>query len=487
MKKLLLYAVLALLPFLTSAQSEPPVNKDFADDTKGIADSFSWDDHISVMQINLNNEKFDLVAIDDKMNILWKTTLNGYAISCGKFKGKILAIAAEKHGEIRGFNGVYKGFLIDPKTGKSEIEKTIYEGKGEYYETIANYYTGDGTYFRMVIRQSNMKRAMFSFSRTKTNYDKTTDLTVFELNERLDIASTFKPVIGDGTIIETAGNYDADLFVSVFKGDNTIEVTRYNAGAKVPSGVLSQDIDLPSNADKSMPGRYIKTIASEADRNVVYFSIMHKNYEKDIQLAVAKLDFAKKTKQIISEVFDRNHIKEIKKAFVKPNKDVDKPEFGSFNNVEVRYIRELNNTLLVAVSNKHFEQGQLGAWGVEQSIIINGYDTNLKQKFQQVMPTQCSYTMIVVPTGYYADKNTLHVIANDKDGMTSIRAIHGTLDMQTGEWKSMEILSKKNLRSSSFSDGSNALWYKNGFILPYVAMGGMFSITSDIRLQQNLF
>jgi 5-hydroxyisourate hydrolase-like protein (transthyretin family) len=485
MKKTLLQLLLLLLPFAASAQTEPALYEDFKEDVRDLSRSFPWDDHINIMQVNLDNDVFELIAITDKMNVLWKTQLKGYALSCGKFKGKILAVAATGYSKAKGPDGIYKGYLINAQTGKPELEKILYEGTGEYWAGINHFYTTDGSMFKMVVRQSAMKRAAFSLIYKPNDYYKTKELTIVDFNERLEPASSFKPDITGGTVIGTTGNYEGDIFVSVFKGLRTVEITKYQADKNLLAGKLSQDIDLRTNEETKDPSEHIKTYASESDRNVVYFSVMHKNYEKDIQLAVGKLDFNKKTKLLVAEIFDKEHKKELEKSFVKLSKDIDKPTIGYAGFMEVRYMNEENGTLLIAMSNRHIENGQYAAWNVEQAIVINGYDMALKLKFQQLMPSYYGYLRLWLPTGFHFINDKLYVIANTKDGMTTIKSIYGELDTKTGQWSKMYQLSKKKLKNASFGDGENVLWFKNNYILPYLAPHGLMGIKYDITLQQN--
>ncbi|MEO6150529.1 MAG: hypothetical protein ABIN95_10345 [Mucilaginibacter sp.] len=326
---------------------------------------------------------------------------------------------------------------------------------------------------------------MFSITKQLKDYYGTKDLSVIDFDEKLEVTSIVKPAVADGVFINITGNYQGDLFLALFTGGRTVIINKYEAGKTAPSGKLTQDIALRNTDDDDDPGNHIRLFASESDRNVIYFSVMYKNFDKDIHLDVARFDFGKKDKQVVSEVFNRDKIKQIEKSFVRPNKDIDKPDIGSAGNMEVRYMKESGNTLIVAMSNRYIQRGQQAVWLVEPSIVINGYDLNLKSKFQQVMPSFYLCGLKYLPAGFYADNNTLRVIANNKDGLMSYNTIYGELDLTTGKWKRMDILSKKKLKGTAFADGPNVLWYKKNFIVPFLEPGGMLSIKFDLALQNN--
>lgn len=117
-KKTLIYLLL-FIPVLSFAQTEVASLKEFASDVKQLTTTLRLSDKVYVTEVNTDNQHFDLTAIDDKMNILWKTTLDGYSLTLGNFKGKIIAVASTDFGSIKSKNNTYKGYLIDPATGES--------------------------------------------------------------------------------------------------------------------------------------------------------------------------------------------------------------------------------------------------------------------------------------------------------------------------------------------------------------------------------
>src|SRR4051794_24722895 len=93
MKKLLL-CLTFLFPVLAFSQDVDFFNKDVAKKTLGIVSSFKLDDRIGVFQINLTDTTFELVAVNDNLQILWRSSYKGYAVTCGKFNNHILAISS---------------------------------------------------------------------------------------------------------------------------------------------------------------------------------------------------------------------------------------------------------------------------------------------------------------------------------------------------------------------------------------------------------
>ncbi|MEO6150530.1 MAG: hypothetical protein ABIN95_10350 [Mucilaginibacter sp.] len=152
MKKLLRCLLLLLIPFSSLAQTQPALYKDFSEGIKDVTNSFELNEHVNILQTDLDNDNFEMSAIDENMKVLWRTTIVGYAMSCGNFKGKILAVAATGYSRLKGPNGIYKGYIINPKTGRVEIEKIIYGNTGQYWDDVRTFYTSNGTYFKLAVR-----------------------------------------------------------------------------------------------------------------------------------------------------------------------------------------------------------------------------------------------------------------------------------------------------------------------------------------------
>ena len=52
---------------------KPNISKNFTPKIKGIFQSFKLNEHVSVVQTNIDDENFELIADNDKMEVLWLT------------------------------------------------------------------------------------------------------------------------------------------------------------------------------------------------------------------------------------------------------------------------------------------------------------------------------------------------------------------------------------------------------------------------------
>src|SRR6185312_35526 len=92
MKKLLLKLTSLLLPFFALAQVNAPIYKDFEKDVKSELHVYKFNDHLYVLSQTIDEEHRDLVAVDDKMQVVWRIDIPGTSYSTSKFKDHILAV-----------------------------------------------------------------------------------------------------------------------------------------------------------------------------------------------------------------------------------------------------------------------------------------------------------------------------------------------------------------------------------------------------------
>ncbi|RYU90007.1 hypothetical protein EWM62_10710 [Mucilaginibacter terrigena] len=493
-RSLLPYFIALLLPLLASAQNEAPVNEDFAKGIKA-TNTFAFNDHLNVMQVSTDDENFDLIAIDDKMQIVWKTSLAGYGIKTDKLKGKIIALASSDHSMFKGTNNTFKAYVVDPATGKVLADKVVYKSTDEYVE-FPQMYTGDGEFFKLAVRQSGFKRkihvgvpifSFFAYNGYVKEYNETKNLQVIEYNDKLDSVSSFKPAKSNGIFISLAWNKHADMFIGWLNGPS-IEVYKYDAGKTVPSNQLTVPVSLKE--DKAVIPSKSLLLQPAEDKNILYYSLLYRNPDKDTELGIGKLDFETNKKSYVTQVIDKANLKVIKKAFVPVNKDIDDVDLGYGGGMGLKYMNEVDGKVILTVASNATVSSGVSSGGVyylEYAPIINVFDKDLNLKFQQVLPSNSYYPSRPLQTGYHVIKNKLYMVANTKKGLTKNLGVFGILDINTGKWDKMELLSKKHISNSDYSEGPSILWFGNSFIVPYFAPKTFAFTKSNVSLQLNQY
>ncbi|MBD1364173.1 hypothetical protein IDJ77_10165 [Mucilaginibacter sp. ZT4R22] len=493
MKKTLLITVLTLFTTIAvlAQNDDPLIMEDFAKGIKG-SNTFAFNDHLNVMQVTTDDDKFDLVAVNDKLEIVWRTSLAGYGIKTDKFQNKIVALASSDHSFFKGTTNTFLAYVIDPANGKVLAEKVVYKSTNDLVE-FPQMYTGDGAFFKLAVRQSGFARkihvgipiySLFTMNSYTREYNETRNLQVIEYNDKLDSISAFKPVISNGTFISLAWNKHADMFIGWLNGP-TIEVYKYDAGKTKPSNMLTADVVFKE--DKSIiPSEHFMLKPSD-NSNVLYYSMIYVNEDKDGELGIGKLDFATNKKLYVAQALDKATLKAIKKSFVPVNKKIDDVDMGYGKGMKLLYMDELDGKVVTAIASHSTRASAIsnGVFMIENSILINAYDQNLALKFQNVLPTGYIYPSRHLKTSFHFNKNKLYMVSNAKTGMTTLSGLFSILDIGNGQWDKMEYLSKKHISNSDYSDGSSVLWFSNNFIVPYLSPK-MFSATkTDVTLQLN--
>jgi len=490
MKKNLLIALVLVLPFMASAQDEAPVYKDFYSKSKEIPASFILNDHVNIMMANKDNDTFDVIAVSDQMQVLWTTQMKGHPVAGAKFKGKILAVASTEYSGMKAGNNTYNGYVIDPANGKVLLEKMIYDGSSAYM-VIPYIATGEGDYFKMAIRQTGFERrvhvatplSFFSNNYTK-QLNETKGLEVVEFNDKLEAVNKFQPQLPGGDFLALTFNNAGDMFISWFT-DKGVDFVRYGAAKNSQPVKISTDASFTHDKGDIAMG-LVQIVASKKDPAVLLYTMMYKNVNKDNELGVGRLDFNTNKKKVVTEVFIKDHIKSLEKAFVPVNKKMDKPDMGSAKLLNVRHLLEDNGHLVVTITGRSSSQGTMGVWELETSTLLNVYDADLNLKAQQFVPSGYSMPARILSSGYYIKNDKLYTITNDKQGMTTMYATYGVLDLNSGKWDKMVWLSKKHISNSDFAGSSCTLWYPNALIVPYIDVrNGIGTTKYDVTLQQN--
>jgi hypothetical protein len=491
MKKYLLPCLFLLLPFALVAQDGPVLYKDFYNGIKA-AKSFVFDDHVNIMQVNTDNENFDIVAINDHMQVLWKTSFEGFAFTAAKFKGKIIAVASTDHNTVKGSNNTYKAYLIDPANGKLLAEKVIFNGTDDYME-YPSVFTGDGAYFKFCVRKSGLERRLhvglpgifgiLSINKYGREFNETSELDVISINEKLEPSSNLKLPIANGTMITWCTNKQADLFIAWLNGPS-IEVYKYTDGSNKPVKQLNADVTFKLD-ENIIPSEHLQLLASVSNNNVLYYGVTYLNQDNDAELGIGKFDFSTGKKFFVTEAFDKAHVKTLQKTFVPVNKKIDDADLGSRDNLHLRYLAETGGVLVAALTSRSSRSGSQGMWMIENAVLINGYDESLKTKFQQILPSSYVVPNILLPLGYHVAKNKFYVVDNNKHGINTLNAVYGCLDVSTGKWDKMDELSKKKIANPDWSSGSAILWFADSYVIPYFSPKGLMQNKFDITLQQN--
>ncbi|HEY9001450.1 MAG TPA: hypothetical protein VIM89_08855 [Mucilaginibacter sp.] len=497
MKRQALAILLFFSPFLSFAQQEGPVVKEFYKSTRNIPATFVFNDQENIMTVNNDSENFDVIAVNDEMQQIWKTSLKGYIHVVKKLNDKILAIASTDFSSAKRYNNTFKGFLIDPASGKVLLEKVLYDGQQDYL-TSPYFFTGEGNFLKLAIRTTTIERRMhvampgmlsvISFNGYYKQYHQTTSLDVLDFNEKLEPVYKFKAAVpADETFLGMASNNQGDLFVNWF-GKDKIDFVKYDAGKDKPLKSISGSIVLDDDILKNLAEDMIDLAPSKKNSNVLYYSIAFRNPDKERELGIGKIDFSTGKNDYANEVFTKSHVKDIKKDFVPLNKKLGSPDLGGIKELGVRKLMEVDDHVIVILSSFSSQSSTIGSgqWIIESNLLLNDYDSNLHLRSQQLIPSEYSVPNMPLPVGYYHKDNKLYVITNDKHGFTTLNAFVCIYNLSSNKFESMNWIPKKKIGSSEIAATSSVMWFKDSFLMPYLDVH-MMSGKFEVNLQKNSY
>jgi hypothetical protein len=468
MKKLFLPYLLFFIPIFTLAQGESPLFKDVYKKVIGIASSFKFNDQLGIMQVKLNDTSFELIALDNHLEILWRASFKGYGVACGRFKNNILAISDSGYSLKKGYINPYYAFLVDPASGKVILQKKIFEQKVSHHEEADAHFTSDGTGFNLIVRDADINFGFLSSYKNKTE-----DVTLIGLDGKLDV-TYLKPKIPDEPFISMAVNDSGDFFLLTTRENNSVQARRYEYGSIDPSEAITLSSNHMDKTTLLRAGQAI--IPSEEDRNVLFLSIADYDQNDDREILTGKFNFATHQAQAVREAFTGKHIREIEKSYVPPTDDSPKPNIGGQKKqLRVLYAKEHNGKLITVSGESFFVSVNNGTTFFGKALIINCYSSELKPLFQQLMPVDYSYGE-QLNSAFALGQSDFKVIGN-----TNMLSIYGQLDLSTGKWLKLLPLAQKQNETDEY-----VIWFNNNFIVPYVH-SRVFGRTYNIDLALNSY
>jgi hypothetical protein len=489
---------IVLLPLLVFAQDDNVV-KEFAKRALELH-SIQINEHLNVLQIEYDKATFELIGVNDQMQTIWRSTFKGHPFQTAKFKGNIITLTSTED-DSKGPNNTFVAFLVDYTTGKLIAQNQICTDEDDYRE-FPEMSTGDGSYCEVVIRKGLMERkrsySAFGFSKKLQAQKTISNLQAFELNEKLEIVNSFKPEIDPGLFLTSAFNNNGDIFISWLDGV-TINVYRYPKEKPASSKKLSIDIPAESiEIEQNDDHHIMNLIPDEKDKNKVYYAVIYKNKNKNPELNVGKFDFINGKETSATEEFDKKEVKRLKKSYVGVNKKIDDADFSS-DQIELKYASEMNGKLVVALGSyskyssttiyPNANVSTSGSTTADYATLINGYDLDLNQKFQQLMPIKSANPFIKLYNGYYITNDKLNILSNYTSSMMNghYQAL-SVLDLNTGTWDKMDILSKKHINNGDFADGRGVMWFGTNYIVPYCNPKSWVNYYMfEVTLQQNQY
>ncbi|NII81387.1 MULTISPECIES: hypothetical protein [unclassified Pedobacter] len=442
------------------------------------------------MIVDVPQADFAVVTIDDKLSQKWLTELSGFPMAIGKFKNNIMVIAAADRSYFKSFSNQFKAYLLEEKTGKLISEKIIYDGSKDFVETPEFFFSENGAYFKMATRLTALKRKVhiglpvvgfFTALKMDKDFNESQSYTVIDFNDKLEQIQKMEPDMPDGDTWKASCGDDGSFIIStVDASKGKCNVAIYLSSSPSPLKTVSIPVDAFNQEDISSI-----TFASSKKPLINYIGIFYKNANKERSTLIARIDFNNGSFTSTKEVFDKAHIKELQKSFVPANKKFDDLHFSDAKDMNIRHISEYNNTLLVTISPKYSVSSSHGSFTSEGSVLMNGYDTQMKPLYHQFLPR--AYLSRSMGEGsdvsFNQTENTLRILANQSDG-GSVATMYAEMDLGSGTINKINMIPKDDIKSSYYANTESISWLNNSFVIPFVERMGIFSKKVDLQLLQ---
>lgn len=434
------------------------------------------------MIVHVPNADFAVLSINDKLIEQWTSPLMGYPLAIGKYKENILIIAASEKTFFKTFSGSYKAYLLDKITGKILMEKVIYDSNKDFVEKPEFFFASDGSYFRMSVRLTTVKRRSSLWALyASDDYRETQGYSIINFDDQFNQRQTITPAFPDGEVWTSSSSLDGDVFIAaVSRSSGVINAATYTSTSAQPLKSISIPLDLRK-------GSKVKSILSVAGAKpfINYLAVIYTDQDKEIALLTVKINFASGTFESTKEVFDGEHVKMLKKSFQAVNKKFDDLQFSMIDYLGIKHMEEFGERLMVTVSPAYILPSKAGSGTMEGSLLINVYDPHLKQIYHQFIPrTYLSYLGEGGAVAYSLSSNILRIIANMKAGsFTSVSSLYAEMDFNTGQMLKMSEIPGDDIKKGLYVNTESVSWLDGLCILPYIDKQRVLRITRDAQIQ----
>lgn len=441
-------------------------------------------DRNMAMIVNMPEGDFAVTGIDDKLNQSWLSPLSGFPLGFGLFKDQILVVAAADKSFFKNFSGAYKAYLLDKNSGKLLSEKIIYTSNPDFIEEPELYFAKDGSYFRMSVRLTAMKRkvSILAVSTSDKAFRNTQGYSVVNFDDQMNQRQKIQPQFPDGETWTASNSTDGSLFITVVNST----AGKINAGMYTSTGAEPiSTVSIPLDLKKGSEIQSIRSL-SGAQPFINYLSVVYVDQNKEVALLTTKINFANKTFESVKEAFDSKHVKMLEKAFVAVNKKYDDLQFSKLEFLSIKHMQEFENNLLVSVAPGYEQRGGSGAGNFEGSILINVYDQDFKSAYHQFIPrTYMSVSGEGSEVSYsLSSSNTLRMVANVRPGsLSGLSSVLAEMNFKTGQMLRLNRIPGDDVKSGFYVHAPSVIWLNDVCILPYFDRQRVLRTTRDVQLQ----
>ncbi|TCD02169.1 hypothetical protein EZ449_19105 [Pedobacter frigidisoli] len=442
------------------------------------------------MIVDVPKADFAVVVVDDKLSQKWLVEMNGFPLAIGKFKQHVMIVSATDRSFFKSFTNQFKATLLDEKTGRIISEKIIYDGSKDYVETPDFFFSKDGSYFKMAVRLTGLKRKVhvglpvvgfFTALKLNKDFNESQSYTVIDFNDKLEQVQKMEPEMPDGDSWKASCGDDGSFIISTLDAiKGKCHVAIYLSSNSTPLKTVTMPIDL-YNSDE------ISSIffASSKTPLINYVALFYKTKSKEMASFVARVDFNTGTYALNNEIFDKAHVRDLEKSFVPANKKFDELDFGNIKSLNVRHLEEINDQLLLTVSSQYSVYSSHTSATFDGSVLMSMFDQKMKKMYHQFIPRlYVSQTSEGSEVSFNVNNRTLRILANSKYGADAINALYAEMDITSGAYKKIDYISKDDIKGHYYANTSSISWLNDSFVVPFVERVGVFSKNVDLQLLQ---
>jgi hypothetical protein len=414
-------------------------------------------------------KEYSVRKITSKLQVKWNTALTAVPLFIGQINGNIVVITTPDY-KLLGWENNFEGWIIDAKTGKVITKKMLYKGNDDILIEPKLLVSPSGDQFYLGIRETALSKGIkimpfgIGYNKTMDNYVKTSSLTFFTVNDKLDIISTAKISINEEENFINCGITLNKELVIATNTNADIKVEKFDLTSGKSNGKLVTSIDTKDDKRLFSPNLFV----SKKDPNRAYMTIEFVNHDKNKTAGLYGFDFSSKKILRNEQVFDKAYKKETRNEYKEVGKKQDKPDFDRLDDLRFTTLLEYNDQLVVLKEIK-YSYTEMGNGSKAYSTYFNTdalltiYDARLQPTSQQFIPkNNVSPINLGLSSAMHIKDDKLHIVSGFAAKGTAYAALYSSCNLKTGELQTSELVAKQEIGKKYPPDSPATVWFDDG-------------------------
>lgn len=427
--------------------------------------------------VSFTTDQFGVQVFTSDLKIKWSTPVPGVPRALGRFHNKLLVLTTSDFTN-SGWKNDLDACILDPETGKIEVQKNVYQGGENYYIEPKFFFSSKDNDFKLGIRTTGAEKKfrinvtlMGGETKLQKEWGLTSSFELISFNDKLEATGKAElPVKKEYRFLDCKNNSEGVLFIAYFDGESGISVQRVKPGAGNSSEFRHMSFDAHNNS-------YFSTyfFLSPSHPDIAYMNVNYFNSDNQQSMGAYKVDFGAEDQQPLRAVsiINKDYKKKMKEGYTPFSKDEGKPTQDDWSDLKPTAVLEQGDKIIVVREVLQILVGNGREEWTTGDMILSFYDKEMKLQSELMITKDLEQSMSSFGRGssLHVKDNVLYILTG-KVVPLNFHAILASVDLTTGKLLKYAVFNK-NPSSGTIIDPQSTIWFNDGAQLNFLAEFGV--------------